>query len=328
MSHHTTPDAEPSTILHDQTPRGREKPWVQHKLESQVTAAALALAGDQAAADRMATCADWLEFRRLETGALTLNRANFCRIRLCPMCQWRRSLRVAAQVQACDTWAQQERARQGKRPWAHYLLTLTVRNVPGPDLTATLDDLTSAWDRFSRRAAVKRAMRGGYVRATEITYNSIAGTYHPHMHILVLCNRSYFVSRDYLNHDKWQALWRDAARLDYDPQVDVRRCTSDLSGAVAEVCKYTTKPGSYLLTDNMDETATVVGTLASACNRRRFLALGGEYRRAAQALNLGDPEDGDLVHISADAGESDAGARLWPYTWYPGPHLYMRGGPK
>lgn len=326
MSHSTTISAEPSTVLHDTNTFGRERPWVQHKLESQTTAAALQLAGDKQLADRMTVCADWLEFRRLETGALTLHRANFCRVRLCPMCQWRRSLRVAAQVRACDTWAQQERAKQGRKPWAHYLLTLTVRNVPGPALAATLDDLAHAWDRFSRRAAVKRAMRGGYVRATEITYNAAEDSYHPHLHVLVLCNGSYFTSRDYLNHDQWQTIWRDAARLDYAPQTDIRRTTSDISGAVAEVCKYATKPSAYLLTDDMDTTAEVVHTLARACERRRFLALGGEYRRAAQALNLGDPEDGDLVHISDDAGESDAGAQLWPYTWYPGPHLYMRGG--
>lgn len=212
------------------------------------------------------------------------------------------------------------------------MITLTVPNVSSTDLAATLDTLTHAWDTLSRRAAVKRAMRGGYIRATEITYNSDANTYHPHLHILVLCNASYFNSRDYIARDEWLEMWRHATGNPAITQLDVRTIEAeqkddtkpaDVSPVVAEVCKYTTKASDYILPD-VGQMVDVVATLTAICRGRRFLGLGGEYRRAQRALHLDDPETGDLTHISADAGESDAGAQVFAYDWYIGPRLYKQ----
>lgn len=50
-------------------------------------------------ARRLAECAQWAEFERLPNGqGLRLHEASFCRVRLCPMCQWRRSLKLGDQV--------------------------------------------------------------------------------------------------------------------------------------------------------------------------------------------------------------------------------------
>lgn len=331
MSHTTTPIPAPSTLI-DYNSRGKVRPWAKHKAESAVIAIAMLAAGHPDYAMRMSRCADRLWFRRSEDGALHLDTAKFCRVRLCPMCQWRRSLKVAAQVRACDAWAQEQRVASGRKPWRHYMLTLTVPNVPDYQLRATLDDLAHAWDKLSRRAAVKRAMRGGYIRATEITYNAEANTYHPHLHVLVLCNASYFNSRDYIARDTWLDMWRQATGHPEITQLDVRTIeaetkddttAADVSPVVAEVCKYTTKSTDYIL-PNVDQMVDVVATLAEVCRDRRFLGLGGEYRRAQRALKLDDPETGDLTHIDAMAGESDAGAQVFAYDWYIGPRLYKR----
>lgn len=324
MSQCITPAYTPSTVLQDVNANGKPRPWARHKTEAQVVATALDVAGMADDAQRMRTCADWLQYNRAADGLLHLHRANFCRVRMCPICQWRRSLKVAAQVQACDAWVQARRAAQRHKPYKHIMLTLTVPNVAGQQLAGTLDTLSAAWGKISRRAEVRRAVRG-YIRATEITYNRSAGTYHPHLHILVACNASYFTSRDYVTRDRWLQLWREATGLQSITQVDVRRA-ADLSGLVAEIAKYTTKPSDYLLPDDVDTMAAVVGTLARTCHHRRFVSFGGVYRTAYQALLLDDAETGDLVHIAPDndaLGATDAECIAWTYCWYPGPRLYI-----
>jgi hypothetical protein len=43
-------------------------------------------------ADRVSQCGSYLDFGVLPDGTKKLVKANFCRDRLCPMCNWRRSL--------------------------------------------------------------------------------------------------------------------------------------------------------------------------------------------------------------------------------------------
>lgn len=49
-------------------------------------------------ADRVAQCGSEIEFGILQDGSKKLVKANFCRDRLCPMCNWRRSLKLYSQV--------------------------------------------------------------------------------------------------------------------------------------------------------------------------------------------------------------------------------------
>lgn len=46
---------------------------------------------DQRVAERLRTCATRLIYGIGEDGKRRLRAANFCRVRLCPICQWRRS---------------------------------------------------------------------------------------------------------------------------------------------------------------------------------------------------------------------------------------------
>ena len=54
--------------------------------------------------DRVISCGNYLEFRQgiksdgVLSDSVELHRANFCRDRLCPMCQWRRSRKMYAEL--------------------------------------------------------------------------------------------------------------------------------------------------------------------------------------------------------------------------------------
>lgn len=238
------------------------------------------------------------------------------------MCQWRRSLKMYGQVQAVVSKLAADRIAAGRKPYKYTMLTLTVRNCKGSDLSATLDLLQQSWQRYIRRKQIARVIKG-YVKAVEITYNRKRDDYHPHIHVLVCVNPSYFDdTRVYLDQKQWCELWREAARLDYTPIVDIRR-TSEDEASVAEVTKYATKPGDYMIPSDLDRMAEVLSTLADSCAKRRFAAFGGVMADAHKALGLDDVEDGDLIHTSEELDQSENGSRLWSWDWYVGPRLYL-----
>ena len=89
--------------LNDLKPNGKPRPWKARKQGAQLLAAVYDVLADdypeQAArylerSRRIGDCAPFAEFERLPEGTLKLHKSSFCRCRLCPMCQWRRSLKL------------------------------------------------------------------------------------------------------------------------------------------------------------------------------------------------------------------------------------------
>ena len=119
----------------------------------------------------VADCGTWLEFAHeniageiSETGKL--HRANFCRDRLCPLCSWRRSYKIFAQVsQIMDVIHDQ---------YKFLFLTLTVPNCAPETLSETISAMFLGWSRLIRQKPFKSAVRG-FFRALEITRNEWQG---------------------------------------------------------------------------------------------------------------------------------------------------------
>lgn len=237
--------------LVDRSTTGKIRPWVEHKKSIYPIAKSYERLGMADIADRMLQCGQWLKFETCgdRCGYRRLTWANFCRTRLCGMCQWRKSYRVAVDVRKVCHEAYRRYTYRGKLRWI--LLTLTVRNACNhKELKDTLTMLSKGWQRMMQRAQVKKAVIGSF-RAVEVTINNEKfkkytkgkrkgqfvrdkkgnlipnewyGTYHPHIHALVAVNSSYFARKKgyYIKQKDWVKLWRHACRLDYDPNVDVR----------------------------------------------------------------------------------------------------------
>ena len=92
-------------------------------------------------ARRLAGCAPFAEFERLPDGALHLHASSFCRVRLCPMCQWRRSLKLGAQVRQVVEAANAAHIAEYGAAWRWLLVTFLVKNVPADELGASIDRL-------------------------------------------------------------------------------------------------------------------------------------------------------------------------------------------
>ena len=344
---------QPPETLHDVSLSGRVRPWRRWKLDSELLAEAYETASAMVGApesvkwalraDRVRTCGTHPIFERHtapEGQYMTLHSADFCRDRLCPLCQWRRSLKMGAQARAAVAEADRRKISRDKVGWRWLMLTLTQRNVEGPDLGAELDRMHAAIKVLVKSPRWRAAVRG-WLRVTEITRNAnyhspFYGTYHPHIHILLAVPRSYMRGRDYIPHAEWVEMWRTYMHLDYLPSVDVRVVTDkgevtddptqSMDAAVAEVAKYAAKPGSYLIASDLDATVEAVTTLARALKGRRLYAWGGVCKEAAQALRLDSLETGDLVHIDESAtGDpaADAVSRYVSYHWALGIRDYL-----
>ena len=305
--------------LEDRSSTGRQRPWREKKMANELLAAAYEEV-DPRKAERLRDCATFATFRRQPDGSSTLETANFCRVRLCPICTWRRSLKAQAQMIEVDRYFD----RIGRKR-AYVFVTLTARNVPGDRLSEEITRYMAGWNRLMQLADVKRAVKGWY-RALEVTHNLTDDTYHPHLHALWMVNPSYFTSRYYISSAKLVALWRRSMRLDYDPSIRLLTVRKDprtgYGGAIAEVSKYTTKEDSYIIPDDWDMTIDAVRVLDTALHNRRFLAYGGEIAEARRKLALDDTENGDLIHIDDQDKPSDTDGHRIMYLWYSGYRQY------
>lgn len=272
-------------------------------------------------AERLRSCATRLTFSVMPDGSRRLASANFCRVRLCPICQWRRSLKTFAQLS--DVLRLFD--RMGEK-WSYVLVTLTVPSVEGDGLAAAIDHLQHAWDKFSRRKPVKMAFKG-YFKSLEITHNIDRyspnyDTYHPHFHVMFAVRPSYFKSRYYLSRDAIRELWRQSLRSDReDLQVDVRKIwgdeskSSDTIAAALEVSKYAVKTTDYIVPDDWELTEDAVRILDDALDNRRFLSWGGIFADARVRLNQDDADGGDLVRLTGEKETDEFPVEVYGWSY-------------
>lgn len=275
----------------------------------------------QRRADLVSQCGTFLEYRVTEQDR-RLHKANFCRDRLCPLCTWRRSLKIYGQISRVMNVLE----LQG---FAFLFLTLTIKNRPGGDLPDAVQMLLDGWRQMYHENSLFKKQVKGTFRALEVTRNEQTGEYHPHLHVILAVRPAYFGGKNYMTKAKWRAMWRKCAALDYDPQVDIRRIkpkvgadgTLTLAGAVAEVSKYSVKSGDYLHGD-MDEMVSYVSDYLVALAGRRLCGFTGVFGKVRRELALDDLEDGDLVRVDGTGIRPDVAYMIVRYHWRAG--VYVR----
>jgi plasmid rolling circle replication initiator protein Rep len=279
--------------------------------------------------ERMLECGSLLRFAVSRQGDKRLISAQFCRDRMCPACQKRRSLAMFHQVKDVCLSIQSERKNT-----AYLLLTLTVPNVKADKLKDEITLMNKAWESLSRKVEFKKAILGSF-KALEVTYNSKSKTYHPHFHILLAVTGSYFTSRYYINHSRWLELWQNATKNPLITQVDVRRVkpnpkrlgSTSIESAAAEVGKYATKPSDYISRVSEDEykaDSVIVRDLAICLKGRRLTSFAGLMKEHYIKLQLTDVEDdaADLVHVTGESDLIDA-VMVQMYRWNVGFKQYI-----
>lgn len=316
-------------ILKDISKTGKQVPWEDKKIRTLLLAESYKRLGKYNKAYRVQECGDFLEFKKyIATGELKLQGANFCKVRLCPMCAWRRQLKIFAQVSKVMDKA------LDLKDYRFIFLTLTCKNIYAEDVSNTLDHLFKAFNLLTKRKQFKQSIKGWF-RALEITHNLDVNskdfdTYHPHFHAILMVNKSYFNDvKQYISQEKWTSLWQSCLKVDYTPIVNVKAfktgTKSKVAKSVAESAKYTVKDNDYLIADNEELTDGAVQILDGALANRRLTAFGGELKKIHKELNLDDPEDGDLINTNQDEElREDVDYIIEKYKWNIGYHQYIK----
>lgn len=203
-----------------------------------------------------------------------LYRGNFCKHRFCPMCAWRKARKDALELSLMMQDIQIEHDK------AFIFLTLTAPNVVAEQLENEIKNYNASFKKLFERNIVKSVVKG-YVRKLEITYNVEQNDYHPHFHVLIVVNKSYF-NNNYLSQQRWLELWREVTGIPEITQVDVRRVKEQNNKQLYEMAKYTGKDSDYLM--NQD----VFKTYYEALKGKRLLVYGGLFKEARKRLKQGE----------------------------------------
>lgn len=278
-------------VFVDYTVSGRKKPWNLKKKQNLLYANYLEIL-EYNKARNVKECGDIIGLRKDDEGHLKVNQTWFCHSRLCPMCNWRRSLVQSYELQLIIKKAIK------KYPNACLLfLTLTEKNCSGIELGELLKKMTLGFMRMSQYKKVSKNLLG-YIRSTEITINENSKEYHPHMHIILFMRSTYFSGKaNYISKTEWTKLYRKARKLEYDPIIDIRiikkKGTKDETLAASqEVAKYQVKDSSFI-TGNINRDLKVVDDLESALRFTKRISYGGVFKEINKKMKQSKESDND-----------------------------------
>jgi hypothetical protein len=174
--------------------------------------------------------------------------------------------------------------------------------------------MNEAWKKLIKRTNFPAI---GWLKSVEVTRGQ-DGSAHPHFHILLMVNPSYF-THGYISHAKWVEMWRECLKVDYDPIVNVKTVKNrrkkitvesiksvdinvnttvndnkfskydDIISGVLEVLKYSVKPSD--LVGDKDKSGSPENwliELTRQLHKTRSISLGGIIK---EYLSEDEPED-------------------------------------
>jgi len=307
MEYNQNQDLKP---LKDVSKKGKDRKWRERKLKNIELAGRLEKLGYRSF-ERVYQCAEVLKFVEQEDGTKKLYQSYFCKNKLCPICNWRRSMKYAYQAELVVNEVMK------RYPKGRFLfLTLTIKNVSGKELNKTISEIGRGFNRLMKYKKVDKNILG-YLRATEVTYSSEHENYHPHLHVLLFVKAGYFKGGKYLTQDEWTKLWAKAMKLDYVPVVDIRSVKAkkqqDLKSAIVETAKYPVKPFDV---DTKKEQLTeedkdrVTADLTDGLYRKRQIGFGKLFKDIKAELELDSIEEGSLVKTGAEEKSESTGREI------------------
>lgn len=272
----TSHSPELSTSCHTMStdiPGEAAEKWSEYKSTAQVVASSFAQSDNDRVSrwgERIGECARYIgyAFEPVEGGySRSLVSARLCRVRSCPICQWRRTLKINHDIgRALQSLAT---AKSGN---TIYHLTLTVRNCHVSELRETIQGMLRAWSKMTRRKLFMGL--SAWVRSVEVTRGRgwVKGDSHPHIHCLLVAPAGW-ATRERESTKRWREEWRDVLSLPYLPVCEIHPLELDELGAGArEVLKYAVKPGEHTLQGGWLE------AVALALDRLRILGTSANLK--------------------------------------------------
>lgn len=232
--------------------------------------------------ERCESCGDLTIFLAdFEMKNKKLHKASFCGNRFCPMCSWRMSCKDSLKISILMEHLRKEENKE------FIFLTLTAPNVKEDKLEEEIKHYNKSFKKLMGRKEVKSIVKG-YIRKLEVTYNSDMSsksydTYHPHFHVVIAVNETYFKKSDlYINQQRWLELWQEATGNSSITQVDVRKSKSNNLKEVYELAKYSAKDTDYLVS------RPVFNVFYRALKGKQFIVFSGLFKDANTMYENGE----------------------------------------
>lgn len=257
--------------------------------------------------ERINSCGDFMQYLTTsDMSAKRVHRADSCGNRFCPICTWNKAKKDAILISVIMQAIREEKNQE------YIFLTLTAPNVTGEELKNEIDRFNRAFKKLFDRRNVKKVING-YVRKLEVTYNKERfitkemyknatayfekrglkegdnnpnyDTYHPHFHVIMAVNKSYFTSRDYINQSQWLGMWRECMDDMSITQVNIKKVRSSEkseNGAVLEVAKYSAK-GNELY-----HSQSVFEIFYRALKGRQLITFNGLFKEYVKKFKNGE----------------------------------------
>lgn len=255
---------------------------------------------------RFETCSEFLLFLTNEEKSVKrLHKTYACENRFCPICTWKTAKKDAIKLSVMFDAVKEIEGKE------FLFLTLTSPNCGAEELSEELDRFNKAINKLFKRRNVARVVKG-YVRKIEVTTdqeqfitakafkrkkdyfemrglkvgepNPTFNTYNPHVHAVVVVNKSYFnKANEFISKEEWLTMWQECMEDKSITQVDAKkvRATGN-SNAVLEIAKYAAK-GSDLY-----HSETVFDTFYTALKGRQLLVYSGMMKDYAKKYEAGD----------------------------------------
>ena len=227
-----------------------------------------------------------------------------CKNRFCPLCAWKKARKDALALSVQMEYIKHEHQKE------FIFVTLTAPNVKADELETEIKLYNKAFKKLMERKEIENISKG-YVRKLEVTYdkeefitremywkrkqyydnrdlkignsNPNFDTYHPHFHVMIAVNKSYFTAKNqYIRHDRWLELWQNVTNNSLITQVDVRKVRYNNNKEVAEIAKYSAKDSDYLVSDD------VFAVFYEALKGKRLLSHSGLFKESMTLWKNGE----------------------------------------
>ena len=224
--------------------------------------------------ERINNCATFLQsVSNFDRNRSKIVKANRCMNRFCPICMATKARKEAYMLLIILKFL------SCAKGYEFIFLTLTVPNVAGDELVRELDEQYLALKRLIQRKEFK-AISNGFIRKTEITYNQKRNDFHPHIHMLIAVNKSYFTEKSlYVSQHKWQEIWKKCKKDNSITQVHVKKANES---SFKELAKYEAKDF-----DMLGYSQEVFDVFYKALKGRKTLTFNGCFQEAKKMYKEG-----------------------------------------
>lgn len=236
--------------------------------------------------DRLKECGNFIKFQSSEDKTkFILAGGNFCNNRFCPFCSWLKAKRTAFEL------LELIKVVEYTEKLAFIFITLTVPNVPKESLREEIENFNISFNRLWKTKEFK-AFNKGFIRKLEITYNEERNDYHPHFHLVVAVNKSYFKSRNYMSKRRLLELWQRATRNPNITQVDIKPCRMNTIKQVMELATYSAKQG------DLYSSKEVFDGFYEGLYRKKLLVYNGIFKEYKKKIDTGEVDPAQVIELN------------------------------